>query len=98
MSDPYFEAVQEQWANIRALYMTYESKRPIVLYDICDKKIYAYPYDEFKAELSEKSQRALEDDYNAASVTRSIIVFVRDDAKRRLVSYTLSTDTTRARR
>src|SRR5215204_2684072 len=43
MSDPYFNAIQEQWPYIRALYMTYESKKPIILYDIQDKKIYAYP-------------------------------------------------------
>jgi len=27
-------AIQEQWPNIRGLYMTYNSKKPIILYDI----------------------------------------------------------------
>ena len=54
MSDLYFKAIQEQWPNIRALYMTYGSKKPIILYDINEQKIYAYPYKEFKAELSKK--------------------------------------------
>jgi hypothetical protein len=44
MSDPYFVAIQDQWANIRSLYMMYESKKPIILYDIQEDKIYAYPY------------------------------------------------------
>jgi hypothetical protein len=52
MNDPYFKAIQEQWPNIRALYMTFESEKPIILYAIEDKKIYAYPYEEFKAEMS----------------------------------------------
>ena len=56
MSDPYFEAIQEQWPNIRALYKTYVSKKPIILYDIQEEKIYAYPYKEFKAELSKQSK------------------------------------------
>ena|ERR1017187_9740467 len=92
MSDPYFEAIQEQWSNIRSLYMPYESKKPIILYDIQEKKIYAYPYTEFKAELSKKSQEALKCDYKSASVLGSMIVFVRDNVERKLVSYTMSID------
>jgi hypothetical protein len=86
MSDPYFEAIQEQWPNIRALYETFANKKPIILYDIQEKKIYAYPYKEFKEEMSKKSQASLERDYAAASVHGSIIVFVRDNTERKLVS------------
>jgi hypothetical protein len=93
MSDPYFKAVHEQWPNIRALYMTYERKKPIILYDIEEQKIYAYPYEEFKADLNEKSQAALENDYESASVVGSMVVFVRDNIKRKLVSYIMSVDT-----
>ena len=92
MSDPYFEAIQEQWQNIRALYKTYASKKPIILYDIQEEKLYAYPYKEFKAEMSENSQTSLERDYMSASVHGSIIVFVRDNTERKLVSYTMSVD------
>jgi hypothetical protein len=92
MSDPYFEALQEQWSNIRALYMTYAKKKPIILYDIHEKKIYVYPYKEFKAELSENSQEILEHDYKSASALGSMVVFVRDNIERKLVSYTMSID------
>ena len=92
MSDPYFEAIQDQWRNIRALYMTYESKKPIILYDIQEQKLYAYPYKEFKAEMSEKSQALLAKDYKSASAHGSMVVFVRDNIERRLVSYTVSVD------
>jgi hypothetical protein len=70
----------------------YESERPIILYDIQEKKIYAYPYREFRAELSEKSQESLRRDYESAYVDSSMIVFVRDNIQRRLVSYIMSTD------
>src|SRR5262245_6577299 len=30
MSDPYFEAIREEWSNIRALYLTFGSKKPII--------------------------------------------------------------------
>ena len=94
MSDPYFKAIEEHWPNIRALYKTYESKRPIILYDIQEKKIFAYPYKEFKVDLSVKSQGALEHDYKSASVHGSMIVFVRDNIERKLISYIMSIDDT----
>src|SRR5438046_8237989 len=89
MSDPYFDAVQEQWPNIRALYLTYANKKPIILYDLQEKKIYAYPYKEFREELSEQSQASLEHDYKSASALGSIFVFVRDNIERKLLSYTM---------
>jgi hypothetical protein len=92
MSDPYLEAIQEQWPNIQGLYSLYESERPIILYDIREKKIYAYPYREFRAELSKKSQESLKRDYKFARGHSSLIVFARDNVERRLVSYTMSTD------
>src|SRR5436190_17925915 len=92
MSDLYFKSIQGQWPKIRGLYMAYESKKPIMLYDIGEKKLYAYPYEEFKAELSQTSQASLEHDYKSASVLGSMVVFVRDNAERKLVSYIMSID------
>jgi hypothetical protein len=92
MSDQYYSAIEEQWSNIRGLYMVYGSKKPIMLYDIREKKIYAYPYKEFKAELSEKSQVSLEIGYKSASVHGGMIVFVRDDIERKLISYVMNID------
>jgi hypothetical protein len=92
MSAPYFEAIQEQWPNIRALYKTFARKKPIILYDIQEGKIYAYPYKEFKAEMSDKSQASLEHQYKSASLHGSMVVFVRDNTERKLVSYTMGID------
>jgi hypothetical protein len=93
MSDPYFMAIQKQWPNIRGLYMTYKSKKPIILYDIREDKIYAYSYKEFKTELSIKSQASLERDYKSASALGRMVVFVRDNIERKLVSYVVDIDT-----
>jgi len=92
MSDQYYSAIQEQWSNIRGLYMAYGSKNPIMLYDIHENKIYAYPYKEFKAELSESSQASLEIDYKSTSISGGMIVFVRDNIERKMVSYVMSVD------
>ena len=94
MSDPYFKALQDQWQNILALYMTYESKKPIILYDIQEQKLYAYPYQEFKAEMSRKSQALLDSDYKSASALGNMVVFIRDNIERKLVSYIMSVDST----
>ena len=56
-----------------------------MLYDIQEKKIYAYPYKEFRAELSKKSQASLKQDYESAFTDGSMIVFVRDNIRRKLV-------------
>ncbi len=93
MSDQYYSAIQEQWSNIRGLYVAFGSKRPIMLYDIHENKIYAYPYKEFKAELSNSSQASLEIDYKSTSVSGGMIVFVRDNIERKMVSYVMSIDT-----
>ena len=89
MSDPYFAMVQEQWATILRAYMDFEEKKPVILFDIQEAKIYAYPYHDFKADLSPRSQALLEQEYNEALTEGKIVVFVRDNRKRKLVSYTL---------
>ena len=87
MGDPYFEMIQEQWPSILAWYKLLEEKRPIMLYDIQEQRIYAYPYREFKAEMSQKSQALLEEQYERALVTNCVVVFVRDNEQEKLVSY-----------
>jgi len=56
------------------------------------KEIYAYPYKEFKQELNKKFQQLLERDYKSASASGSMVVFVRDNVQRNLVSYVISID------
>jgi hypothetical protein len=57
-----------------------------MLLDIQEQRVYAYPYDDFRKGLSAKSQRALEKQYEAANRERQVVVFVRDNDERRLVS------------
>src|SRR5208283_5874897 len=79
MSDPYFSLVEEQWPNILALYRMYEEKKPVMLFDIQEQKIYAYPYDEFKANSNPRNRPKLEEQYKEATANSSIVVFVRDN-------------------
>ena len=89
MYEQYWDAVGEQWDNIIGLYKRFEAKKPVMLLDIQEQKIYAYPYNDFKSELSKKSQIQLEEQYEAAILDNEMVVFVRDNEKRDLVSYSV---------
>jgi hypothetical protein len=86
-------AANNQVANNLADVLLRLFREPIILYDLQEKKIYAYPYEEFKAELSKNSQASLERDYKSASDLESMVIFVRDNMERKLVSYIMSIDT-----
>jgi hypothetical protein len=88
-SDYLLEAAQENWPHILTAYRQFEDKKPVVLYDIQEKRIYFYPYVDFLRDLSEKSQTTLKDQYERAIRDNKIVVFVRDNEQRRLVSFSM---------
>jgi len=90
MSDDYLlDAVWEHWDLILQAYKVFEEQRPIVLFDIQEQQVYFYPYEGFKEEMKPKNQAPLQEQYEKAIATNKIVVFVRDNEKRRLVSYSL---------
>jgi hypothetical protein len=89
MSDAYLEMIQEHWPNILKLYEVFERYKPVMLYDIQEQRVYAYTYKESRADLSVRSRASLKDQYEAASAQGSMVIFVRDNLKRKLVSYTM---------
>ena len=89
MYEQYWDAVGGQWDNILGLYKRFEDKKPVMLLDIQEQKIYAYPYNDFKSELSKRSPIQLEEQYEAAIFNNEMVVFVRDNEKKELVSYSL---------
>ena len=89
LDDPLFDAMCEHWEHIVTGYMQFEDKRPVMLYDIQEKRIYAYQYEGFKAEMAPKSQASLADQYERAGALGKMVVFVRDNEAKRLVSYLL---------
>ncbi len=80
----------ERSADIVRLYLQFAEKQPVMLYDVQDGKIYAYPYVDFKAELSAGSQDILKDQYEEAVREEKIVVFVRDNEKQKLISFCLA--------
>lgn len=82
LAEPYEE-------NVINLYMHFQEKRPVMLVDLQEKRIYAYPYLEYLATLSPRSQTMLKDQYAESIEDDTIVVFVKDNERERLISYSL---------
>src|SRR5436309_15208126 len=64
-------------------------KKPVLLFDMQENRIYVYPYLEFKNDLSARSQGILQEQYAQAMTDDKIVVFVRDNDAKKLVSYSV---------
>ena len=91
-SDYLLEAAEANWPHILRMYRLFEDRRPVMLYDLQEGRVYAYPYPEFRAEMGERSQRTLEDQYERAGREGKVVVFVRDNDARRLVSFSMAAE------
>ena len=89
MRDHYLEILIENQPYILMLYGKFADKKPVMLYDIQERRIYAMPYREYRATLSKRSQISLKKQYDRAMADGEIVVFVRDTQNEKLVSYSL---------
>ena len=89
MRDPYLDVVYRHRSLIVMLYGQYADKKPVMLFDIQEQRIYALPYAEYRAELSKRSQVSLKKQYEHAMANGEIVIFVRDNQEEKLVSYSL---------
>ena len=89
MRDVYLDVVYQHLSLIVKLYERYADKKPVMLFDIQEQRIYAMPYAEYRADLSKRSQASLKKQYERAIADGEMVVFVRDNEKEKLVSYSL---------
>src|SRR4051812_27108165 len=80
---------EERAGDILLLYRRFADKRPVMLLELPSQKIYAYPYLEFQNTLSERSQRMLETEYQEALAHNQIVVFVKDNDRRKMISFSV---------
>lgn len=71
------------------LYAQYADKKPVMLFDIQEQRVYAFPHKAYRAELSERSQASLKCQYDRALADGDVVVFIRDNDRKKLVSYSL---------
>lgn len=90
--DYLLDAAQEHRPHIVTLYRQLADKKPVMLLDLQEQRIYAYPYADFSKDLSEKSQRSLKDQYEKAVRENQMVIFVRDNQQKRLVSFSFDVE------
>src|SRR3989337_134683 len=86
MHEHYMMMVQNRWNTIVRAYLDFEEKKPVILFDIQEGKIYAYPYQGFKEDLSARSQKMIEKQYQEAIKKGQIVIFVLDSKERVFIS------------
>lgn len=90
MQDPYLDLIKEQWPSIADTYNRYAEQRPIMLVDVQESVIHAYPVEEFIMLLDAPSRRQVETQYRRAVDNRQMVLFVRDIDNKVFQSYTLA--------
>jgi hypothetical protein len=94
MTDHYLDLIYLHQDTIYRAYSDFADKQPIILLHLKDTKVYAYPVSDFKATLSPRSQKSLDREYSLAVKNGDIVVFVRDDDNRQLVSVSIPAEPT----
>ena len=89
MADPYIALIQDHWEKITDLYNQFAADRPVMLVDVQDGSIHAFPFDEFLKLLDAPSQHHLEEQYARAIANRQMVLFVRDVERKIFQSYSL---------
>jgi hypothetical protein len=86
---PSWDIVQALMQDILTIYKPYREKKPVMLFDMQEQRIYVYPSLDFKYNVSERSQRLIQDQYEQAIADDKIVVFARDNDERKRVSYSV---------
>ena len=58
--------------------------------NIEDGKMYAFPYEDYKAKLNERSQILLKKQYEDAKINKKIVVFAIDSKEKTFKSFTIN--------
>ncbi|MCB9139004.1 MAG: hypothetical protein H6642_11715 [Caldilineaceae bacterium] len=89
MSDIYQDLVKEQWPQIAELYNQHAAQRPVILLDVNESELFAYPFDQLAEILDESSRASFGEQYARAVATRQMVLLVRDQKNKQLLTYTL---------
>ena len=82
-------AACERANDILMFYRQFAEKKSVMLLELPSQKIYAYPYLDFKNTLSERSQKMLEKEYEEAVANNKIVVFVKDNDREKMISFSV---------
>jgi hypothetical protein len=89
-NDKYLGIIEKNYFRILEVYSLYEKKKPVMLFDVAEGKLYAYPYKDFKKELEREAQVSLTKQYNEAFQGDRFVIFIRDSQEKKLISYSVA--------
>ena len=87
--DKLLAAADVRAGDILMVFRRFADKKPVMLLELPSQRIYAYPYLDFKNTLSERSQKMLEQEYQEALTHNKIVVFVKDNDRRKMISFSV---------
>ena len=89
MNDPYLDFVRQHWAAIADVYNQFAAHHPVMLVDVQEGEIHAFPFADFAMQLAPASRTTVAEQYARAVETRCMVLFVRDTERKVFQSYTL---------
>ena len=83
----YLDTIDNIVDKVYEFYNMSDRKDLIMVYEMKEKKIYSYIYDEYKKSLNELSRKMLEGQYQEAYDSKMIVLFIRDEVRNKFKSY-----------
>ena len=83
----YTKQIGENWPTIMQAWEAHGEKRPVIECDLANKKVRAYPSDEYIDSLSERTRETTRREFVRTMDEGGILVFILDTKNRVLQSY-----------
>jgi hypothetical protein len=83
----YLDTLDNIVDKVYEFYNMSDRKDLVMVYEMKENRICSYIYNEFKDNLNEKSGEMLEKQYQEANESDRIVLFIRDEVRKKLKSY-----------
>ena len=85
----YLDKIDEIGEKVYEIYNMSTRKELIMVYEMQVDKIYSYVYKEYLNSLNSRSKEILKKQYTEAAESGGIVLFIKDDLRRKFKSFTI---------
>ena len=85
----YLDVINKIKGDVRKLYHLSHRTDLVMQYEMSERKIYSYLYNDYMGMLNERSQKMLLTQYREAQVTGGIVLFIRDAEMEKYKSFVI---------
>lgn len=89
-SDTYLSILREHWDALTGMHLALEDRAAMLEFNVVTGQIRAYPAGDYLEELSIRTREETKKQYKKAVAEGALMVFVRDESKEILRSYTFA--------